>query len=406
MKSPRSLSPHPLAEHLQSLGADLRAALSGVLAALPEGGQGPQRLGAALGLDKVFAHRLLKACRDGHPLAALQHAPGPEPLRRFLRAAQRRGVPAEPLERAAAAVERFQTVLREEVSDRSTLDALLSAWLPQARGGFELGRKQALFKAQSRLLGLSAETNLATVILHPSVEPGRIDVVWLVGLYGLKRWRPGARAKIATRRFVQARSGADDRRPTTLAGERVEGLEGLRLDRFCSAPPAELAVRRIGETVHYLLDDKHFGQKAVSDLLFAEVNCAEMQRRPDPGRRPYVFAEVSTPSRLLVFDVLVHVDLYASSTPELATYDTAFDGVVDLNDPAREIDRLDLDEMLEVRGRGLARLPVPEVPRHAELYAHVMESLGWDPAALHAWRARIDYPVYGSQVVVSFDGAG
>ncbi len=406
MASTRTTIAHPLAERLVRLGVDLRGALCEVLAALPEGGQGPQRLGATLGLDKVFAHRLLKACRHEDPLAALQHAPGPEPLRRFLGAARRRGVPSEPIERATAAVERFHSVLREEIGDRSTLDALLSAWLPQARGGFELSRKQALFKAQSRLLGLSAETNLAAVLLHPSPKSDRIDVVWVAGLYGLKRWRPGARAKIATRRFVKAGSGSDDRHPTTLAGERVEGLEGLRLDAFCAARPAELEVHRVGETVHYLLDDARVGRKAGSDLVIAEVNRAEMPRRPDPGRRPYVFAEVSTPTSLLLFDVLVHVDLYPGATPDLATYDTAFDGVVDVNDPTRAFDRLDVDEMLEVRGRGLERLPVPEVPRHAELYAHVVDSLGWDPAALHAWRARIDYPLYGSQVVVSFDGAG
>jgi hypothetical protein len=396
-----------LAIQLARLGGELRAALLAVLAAIPEATQGPQRLGAALGLDKVFAHRLLKAVRADDPLAVLQHAPGPDPLTRFLRAARRRGASAESIVLATAAVDRFRAVLREEVGDRSRLDALLSSWLPQSRGEFEVRRKQAVFKAQSQLLGVSAKTNLATVLLHPSADGERIDVVWLVGLYGLQRLRAGARTKLATRRFVAAAPGSTaDRRPTTLEGERVEGLEGLRLDRFCGAEPAELEVRRTGEVVHYLLGGEGLGRKAKCDLLIAEVNRAEMPRTPAAGRRPYVFAEVSTPTQLLVFDVLVHHDLYPGAAPELATYDTAFDGVVDVNDPTRAIDRLDVHDTLEVLGPGVGRLPVPEVPRHAELYAHVLASLGWDPDALRAVRTRIDYPLYGSQVVVSFAPPG
>jgi hypothetical protein len=397
---PTPHAPPSLHERLAVLGGELRDALAGVLAEVAEGGQGPQRLGAALGLDKVFAHRLLKALRAGDPLAVLAHAPGPDPLRRFLRAARRRGADQELVARALAEVDRFHAVLREEIGDRSRLDALLSSWLPQARAEFELRRKQAVFKAQSQLLGVSAAVNLATVLLHPSASGDRIDVVWLVGLYGLQRLRPGARTKLATRRFV---AGEHDRRPTTLAGERIEGLEGLRLDAFCAAEPAELEVRRVGDVVHYLLGGERVGRKAKSDLLLAEVNREEMPRTPAPGRRPYVFAEISTPAHLLIFDVLAHADLYPAALPELGTYDTAFDGVVDVNDPARAIDRLDVAGSLEVLGRGVDRLPAAEVPGHAALLAHVLASLGWDADAFRAWRTRVDYPLYGSQVVVSFD---
>lgn len=87
--------------------------------------------------------------------------------------------------------------------------------------------------------------------------------------------------------------------------------------------------------------------------------------------RAYVFAEIATPTKLLLFDVLVHRAIYPGAIPELGTYDTAFDGVVDVNDPAREVDRLDTADRLEVTGRG------------------------------------IDYPLYGTQIAVSFDmGAG
>lgn len=389
-----------LEQKLTGIGGELSRSLSAVLKEIAEGTQGPQRLGAALGLDKVLAHRLLKALRDESPLTALQHSPGPDPLRRFLRASKKYGVDKNVVARASKAVESFQAILREDVGDRSQLDAILTAWLPSARSEFELRRKQSVFKARSQLLGISAATNLATVILHPSTSGSGIDVVWLAGLYNLQRWRPGARAKLTTRRFVVE---GKDRRPTTLQGERVECLEGLRLDAFCSSRPAGLEVNRVGERVQYILAGDEFGRKATSDLLLAEVNFDEMPRTPDTGRKPYVFAEIATPTKLLLFDVLVHEDLYRGATPELGTYDTAFDGVVDVNDPSREIDRIHSADRLELVGRGIDLLPVPEVPKHSELLDHVFSSLAWNPESFKGWRARIDYPLYGTQVAISFD---
>ncbi|MFT5831029.1 MAG: hypothetical protein ACI9D0_001618, partial [Bacteroidia bacterium] len=313
---------------------------------------------------------------------------------------KRSGADPAAVKDALLAIDHFQRILREDIGDRSQLDAILSAWLPSARSEFELRRKQSVFKARSQLLGISAATNLATVILHPSANGETIDVVWLAGLYNLQRLRPGARTKLTTRRFVV---DGKDRRPMTLNGERVEGLEGLRLDAFCAAEPAELEVRRVKDNVHYLLAGDDFGKKATSDLLLAEVNFDELPRIPEQGRRPYVFAEIATPTKLLLFDVLVHKDLYPGAAPELGTYDTAFDGVVDVNDPAREVDRLDTADKLEVTGRGIDMLPVPEVPKHGQLLAHVFQSLAWDPTAFRSWRARIDYPLYGTQIAVSFD---
>lgn len=399
MPSPKTAN---LAAALTTLGEDLARTLGAVLAALPEATEGPQRLGQALGMDKVFAHRLLKSVRASSPLAVVLFAPGTEPLRRFLRAAKKRGTDADLVRAAEDVTERFQVLLREEVGDRSQLDAILSSWVPEARAEFEVRRCQAIFKAHSQLQGVSAETNFSAVLLHPSVGGDRIDVVWVAGFYGLQRWRPGTRTKISTRRFVP---GQEDRRPTTLAGERVEGLDGQRLDQFCEAPPAALDVRRVGEVVHYVLADLELGRKETRDLLLAEVNVAELPRVPQPGRTPYVFAEISTPSKRLVFDVFVHASLWQGAKPELGIYDTSFDGVVDVNDPTRAIDRIDTTHTLtplppctpELDGIRNAH-----VPHHQELMEHVFTSMGWDASAFGVWRAAIDYPLYGAQIAVSF----
>ena len=46
-----------------------------------------------------------------------------------------------------------------------------------------------------------------------------------------------------------------------------------------------------------------------------------------------------------------------------------------------------------------------DIPRYVDLLKHVFTSLGRAPDDYHGYRARIDYPVYGSQVCQVFQRA-
>ena len=118
------------------------------------------------------------------------------------------------------------------------------------------------------------------------------------------------------------------------------------------------------------------------------------------GAAGYVFSEVSIPARALVFDVFVHEDLYPGA-PELRLYDTALHGVADINDPSRDIDRLDMIESVQALGRGGTR--VSEAPLYVDAVGHVFESMGWNEGKFRTYRTRIDYPLYGSQVAFVFE---
>lgn len=400
------LIPRPtptLAQRTEEVGGALARALDEVLAALPEAGRGPQALARTTGLDKVFASRLLKAARQRDPLALLHHVPGPDPLLRFCQALEQRcglaRARTRPLQEAA---EGFRSFLREEVGDRSALSTLISSWLPEARTEFELRRKQTLFRAMSQLKGVCADTNLGTVLLHPSVEPGRVDVVWVFGLLGIRRLRPGAPVKLTSRRLG---GEAQARRPCTLEGCAIEDLEGLRLDRFCHAPPAEAQVHHAGETVHYLLAGEQIGLRSPVDLILAEVNRSEMERDipASSGRRAYVFSEVGTPCRALSFDVVLFDDVYAGPEPSLHVYDTSLEGVASANDRSRDVDRLALSEKIVPLGPDPTTWRMPEFPEYVPLVHHVLDAMGWTNDSRRAYRCRVDFPIYGSQVMMAFE---
>lgn len=386
---------------IQNVGRVLSAAVRAVAEAIPGTPHGPVEIARRLGIDKVLASRVLRAAKRRDPVAALHDAPGPEPLRRFIRAARKRGVSDTLVEDANQAVSSFENLIRQEAGDRSALDVILSAWLPEARATFELRRKQAAFRALAQLKGVEANLAYSTAIIHPSDDGEHLDVVWLFSLMGLKRLRPGSPVKFASRRFAR---GQGARLPRTLTGETVDGLDGLRLDQFCSDPLPTLNVRQIGEVVHYTLADSGYGLRSACDLVFAEVNLNEMPRylRSEQPRKRHVFVEVTVPAKLKVFDALVHRDVFPGHDPGLVIYDTAFEGVADPNDPARDIDRLDTSESIQKLGWGLDKFRSGDEPRCADMLQHVWNSLGWNTDDFRGYRCRIDYPLYGSQVVITW----
>lgn len=391
----------PIETRILEVGASLSTAINDVLIHLPGGEPATGELARMLGVDKVLASRLLKAARQKDPIAVIQLMPGPEPLRRVIRAASRRGVPASVVDPMQTAVDQFEHLIRQEAGDRSALEAMLSAWLPETRREFELRRKQAAFRAMSQLKGASARVNLATVLLHPAADGRTLDVVWVFGLLGLQRLRPGVSVKFASRRLSKEPA---PRRPRTLDGDSVDGLDGLRLDAYCSQPPVDIAVHRVNDVVHYSLAGEGFGPRSASDLVFAEVNVAEMARTVPAGsqRKRYVFAEVSTPVERLIFDALVFDGSFPTPDPSLHIYDTVLEGIADVNDPSRDVDRLDTVESVQPMGRGVGRLRTAEVPNYVDMLRHVCGKLGWNPDPFHTYRCRIEYPIYGSQVVLAF----
>ncbi len=393
-----------LEAQIAAVGARLGRTVGDILQGLPGGPHGPAELARTIGVDKVLASRVVKAAYNKDPMAVIHLIPGPEPLRRLVRSAGRRKIAPEQIAAAEEAIESFETLIRREAGDRSALDAIISAWLPEARAEFELRRKQSAFRAVSQLKGAAADVSFGTAILHPAADGAHIDIVWLFGLLGLRRLRPGSTVKFATRRLA---NGDNPRRPMTLDGVPVEGLDGLRLDEFSSVPSAPLNVHQVGDVVQYTLADVGFGPSSATDLVFAEVNLGELPGLPPVGavrKSRYVFAEVTVPAKVLIFDALVD-DRIATADPNLYLYDTSFDGVADPNNPARDIDRLDLRETVTPLGRGITKFRTTEVPRYLDLLRHTCDKLAWDGTRFRAYRCRIDYPLYGSQVVMTFDAA-
>ncbi len=383
-----------------SIGSALVSTLQAVIGSVHATGTGPVALASALGLDKVLTSRVLKGLRAGDAIASMFYMPGPDPLRSLIRAAAKRGARAEACEAAGEAIDRFEWLIQRQVGDRSLLDSILSAWIPEARAEFELRRKQAAFKAMSQLKGAQAETILATCILAPSREAELMDVIWVHGLTGLHRVRPGVTVKIASRRMsTEPRA----RRPMDIELKEIDGTAPPLLTQFCSQPVAPVGVHRVQDALFYTLGGDGFGAASAVDVYFAEVNLAEIKSNPAAVTSGwYFFAEAAVPAKAMQFDMVVHDALFDGAEPSLRLHDTVLEGVADVFDARRELDRFDMLESIQSLGRGPAQLRSTRAPAYAPLMRTVCERLGYELGAFRSYRCAIDYPVYGSQVSMMF----
>lgn len=405
-KSQTSMSDGDPPQHPGSLesavirvGEELVTRLNRLLAQVPGADSGPQRLATVLGIDKVLASRLLKAVRSPDAMSVMHRAPGPAPLRRVLQAVERHGVSRDDLAAAHSAVNRFEDLIRDGGGDRSSLEAILSAWVPDARREFELRRKQAAFRAMSQLKGVQVDAAAETAIFWPNENGTHIDVVWIKAMIGLAQLRPGAAIKYTTKRGVESPT---ERRPLTLDGEQVELFHSAMIGEFCSQPVPELTAKVVGETTHYLLDGLGLGNAV--RLVTCEVNRAEIARYvpTSRGRRAWASAEIVIPAEFLQFDVLMHLDCYPGEHPDLRVYDTAALGPADRNDPTRDIDQFDLLDSVTQLGVGISRFGSGEVPSYRRILEHVCGKLGFDGSKLRGYRVASAYPIYGAQFALSF----
>ena len=381
------------------VGRDLAGAFLRILDAIPGHPHRPQSLARSLGVNTVLTSRILKAVQQLDPLAVAHTMPGPEPLRRLLRSAERKKVDPAVLREARAAVDRFQQLIDVEAGDRSALDAIISGWLPDARAKVELLAKQSVYRGMSQLLGTASDVEHNTVVLYPSMDASdRADQVWIVATRGLRRVRPGLVVKYDT---VHASTPL-----RTITGQPVDGLLGVLLEPFCSKPLPQLQVSHFGDRSQYTLSGDDVGVRSGVDLVHATLlpGRKELHRLPDePPRKASVAVGIAMPSKVFIFDVLLHTDVYSGQQPVLYLYRAKPYGRADPNDPSRDVDRLDVIQSIQPLGQGIAKFRAAETLGYIEILRYVCQQRQWDGDHLRGYRCRIEYPIYSSEVVIAFD---
>jgi len=219
----------------------------------------------------------------------------------------------------------------------------------------------------------------------------------------MQRLRRGVTVRFSYRHLSPEKQNEEN---DVSAEEReLSSLGVTSLDKFCVNPPARLEANRVGQTLQYTLPDDLLGPKQAVDMFVVDHHPAAMNRfsKPAARKRNSLFIEPAMPVANLLFDTILHKDAFPGSAPELYVYDTGYNGIANVNDAERDIDRIDHMESVEFLGSNLRRFRAAELPNYGDMLLHLAARFGWDPADFRAYRVRIQYPVYGWQVCLSFD---
>jgi hypothetical protein len=389
----------------EAVGRSLQVGVSELIGQLQAQGLRDQKsMQRVLQLSQSAVSRLVSSVRNGDPLLTLCSIPGQEALRQMLKGPALRSVAdADCLRRLEAAVGDFEQFLEAEAGDRSTLDAMLSDWVRESRSSFELRHKAAAFKAMGALRGVQAELVFNTGILHPSAEPGRYDCIGLDGVLGCRRTRPSGVLHLLGYTLIQP--GRE------ISISRLDGVPAAAWPELIVPGYSTLSQDDVETVIHGSVT-----QTTVRGLPLgksvptgADLVCAQhvrgvhrAWRTADGSPTSGLGGQAEPPTACYVVDALLHDEVWPGVTPELSLYDTVVRGVAHPDDDTRRADRLDMIESVDFLGRGLDALRMPGYPRYTELVAQACAAAGWDPQRLRGWRCTVRYPVYGSQIGLSF----
>ena len=388
-------------EKMSIIGRKLVAGLGDLIRALPGKVSRPQDLSRALGVNKDVSSRIFRAMARADPLAVTGIMPGPGPLRQLLEAARAKGLPTSVMRPADEAVVEFEHLIRVDVGDRGSLDGIISSAIPETRQKYELVNKQSAYRGMSQLKGVTADVCLTAACICAGDDPEYVDGVWVLAWRGLRRVRRNAVAYFHAGRI--GKHASQD--PTcALSGEPIRGPKDVLLGEYCSSPLAPLRTHCEGTTVHYMLGGDGVALSSAVDITMASrtPRCLKRYNEPERPRLQGPTMEIAVPCKVAIFDVFVERDIFPGGLPELRVYDTVIKGLADMNDPGRNVDRLDLRESVEFLGEGAIGIRVVEIPRYSEIIAEVLRRVGRPVEHFRAYRCRSQYPVYGTQYSMCF----
>ncbi|MBU0639218.1 MAG: hypothetical protein KKB50_10170 [Planctomycetes bacterium] len=394
----------PVAKNIRFLGRELHDALRALTEQIPAKSRSPQELARTLKVHRTLAGRLLSATRTDDPLAAISRMPRSAGLRTIFQAAKA-SVARDAIDRAEAALRKFEQIVHTELGGWDGFDAAITEWLPDARERFELANKQLAFKGIGNLMGVRADVQLDTAIYYPAADGKRCDIAIIEGMLGLRRLRPSVRVPVAAH-LPQPRAP----QPLEYLLEDVpadqSGHHYPLLRRFCSSPCPELEAVQTGDMTNYMLAGNEIGTNAAVDVFAVNVvrGGRPLFRAPeDPPVRPHWSAGVNLPAKILLMNILLHDDVWPGSDPQLLIYDMHVRGLAPPDDPSRELDRMDVMESIQSLGRSVARFRASEVGRHVEMVQYVCDRLGWNSDYLRGYRVRVQYPLLNAQYCIAFD---
>lgn len=386
-------------EHLTGAFDDLRRAIGSLISSTGSDPAEPQETARRLGLNRNLTWKVSKVVTGSNLYEALQHLPGAEGIEILVRAARSSGAP----EAIAGEVRRAQSVFEHLVEvhtgDRATLDLILDNMGGTSSQRLEQSRKLA-FRGNSGVWGTQARVRVTSIVLTPNAQqPDLIDAAMIAGVVDFRRLRPGVRWPFFRPR-VYSETGGDRTIETEQAIDPAHSGSGPRfMTQFCDPFPPPLVAVSEGGALVYEFAEAPIGNTGAVTCFLGSIARQTGPRYATPSDRTADFlAQVTMPSELLLFDLLVHRDLDHWGDPE-----TQVVGQLLGMPPRATPYQIPLNQPAESLPGSPPMLHCSQVPRYEELMLTTLDRLGYARANYRVLRLLIKYPPMHSIAVMRFN---
>lgn len=377
-----------------AVGRQLATSIQSLLDALPEVPRRPTAMAKQLGLSRVTCSKLLGALKRPTPFELLEAIPGPESLRVATAAVRELGVDPELVDDAQEAIDAFATLVREHFGTRAALTAALSGRSRKLRARNDQAGRFDVFNGMRRVLGVEAHTWLTAMFLTPTPDDADvIAVTSLQGALGLRRLRPDTQ--------VYFTCGAPYPNPNHAPELSVSPIS---LQEHYTHEPARLETTMIDGQLRHRLDQERLGKHAIVDMLTVNHDAHGSRRyaAPDaPLRGVSLFVDV--PVRTLVYDAIVHRELFPGCAGQLVVYNAIARGPANPNDATRRVDQIPVSETVVEVPATAASFTLSEVPNYEKMVSRICRQLGHPLTDFRVHRLQMAYPVNAFQFVIVFD---
>lgn len=389
---------------VSALGSSLRAALSAALQLEKNAVPRPMDLGRTWGIEQTQAIRICQALRAHDPLAVVHALPGIAGLRLFLANLRKKRAPADALRSLGDVIDLLEQVIARVGGQKSSLDTLIGGQVREVRARTEHTSKQNLYRGMSNLLGIRAETSLASYFVYPSEDPEWCDELALYGVDRLRRLRTDSPTLVGGRILTDPQPDIVPlARDVLLGGEVTENGLATALHGFSTSPLPPIDVELRGSQLHYTLPTSERGDEGELSLFFASI-----EKKARPRRRQGDTVTSSghrfvprNPSRNMLLDVFVHKDVWPGAEPTLVISRSASARARDRE--AGHVDLVPLVEVVQHLGRDPNTVPHRCLPSYGNMVSRLRILRGWSPDEFRAFRCHVRYPVVGMWYSIEFD---
>lgn len=394
----------------ERVAARLFAEFGRLIEGLPPHARGASAMSRHLQVLRVTCQRVVGTVQSGPPSASmLVKLPGIEGLRQILEGFRRAAAPPEDVDAAQSAVDAFERLLDTTGGSQSRFGERLSLGFGRA-GADEAGLatesdRDALINCAARITGRLCDVSLSIYAFRIAPDdPASLERALAKGLIGSVVTPGGLPMILSSGDTVHQEEEA--RRVMLLGGATARGRtpEAI-LAPFSTDPLPMVTSRSKGGTLFQIIDPSADAARRPIDVVTA-LRARHPLMDPDTGKPTLdaVWSLVNCPSRKLLLDVYLHVEMERLYRPSIEALQWA--PSLDIPEDDRWVMRFPAQPRLHLLGRGMAGASSDFYPRHADLTRYFFDHIGWDPDEFLGFRCEVRAPIWRAGYCMGFEYLG